>query len=50
MHSAIRPVVDAAIHLKGMIREEAIKYMIDNKALSEDGATAEISQIFSTKF
>jgi len=44
IHRAIRLVVDVAIHLKGMKREEAIKYMIENEAISEDGATAEIER------
>lgn len=44
MHRAIRLVVDVAIHLKGMTREEAIKYMMDNEAISEEGATAEIER------
>lgn len=41
MHRAIRLVVDVAIHAKGMSREEAIKYMMDNEAISLQGATAE---------
>lgn len=44
MHRAIRLVVDVAIHLKGMTREEAIKYMMDNEAISKEGATAEIER------
>lgn len=44
MHRAIRLVVDVAIHDKGMTREEAIKYMMDNEAISEQGATAEIER------
>jgi uncharacterized protein (DUF885 family) len=44
MHRAIRLVVDVAIHLKNMSREEAIKYMMDNEAISEQGATAEIER------
>lgn len=44
MHRAIRLVVDVAIHLKGMTREEAIKYMMANEAISEQGATAEIER------
>jgi len=44
MHRAIRLVVDVAIHEKGMTREEAIKYMMDNEAISEQGATAEIER------
>lgn len=44
IHRAIRLVVDVAIHTKGMSREEAIKYMMDNEAISEQGATAEIER------
>ncbi len=44
IHRAIRLVVDVAIHTKGMTREEAIKYMMDNEAISLDGATAEIER------
>lgn len=44
MHRAIRLVVDVAIHTKNMTREEAIKYMMDNEAISEQGATAEIER------
>ena len=44
IHRAIRLVVDVAMHTKNMTREEAIKYMMDNEAISEDGATAEIER------
>lgn len=44
IHRAIRLVVDVAIHTKGMTREEAIKYMMDNEPISEQGATAEIER------
>ena len=44
IHRAIRLVVDVAIHTKSMSREEAIKYMMDNEAISEQGATAEIER------
>jgi len=44
MHRAIRLVVDVAIHTKGMTREQAIKYMMENEAISEQGATAEIER------
>jgi uncharacterized protein (DUF885 family) len=44
MHRAIRLVVDVAIHTKNMSREEAIKYMTDNEAISSEGATAEIER------
>ena len=44
IHRAIRLVVDVGMHEKGMTREEAIKYMMDNEAISEQGATAEIER------
>lgn len=44
MHRAVRLVVDVAIHTKNMTREEAIKYMMDNEAITEQGATAEIER------
>jgi uncharacterized protein (DUF885 family) len=44
IHRAIRLVVDVAIHSKNMSREEAIQYMMDNEAISEQGATAEIER------
>jgi len=44
MHRAIRLVVDVGIHTKGMTREEAIKYMMDNEPISEQAATAEIER------
>jgi uncharacterized protein (DUF885 family) len=44
IHRAIRLVVDVGMHEKKMTREEAIKYMMDNEAISEQGATAEIER------
>lgn len=44
IHRAIRLVVDIGLHTKGMTREEAIKYMMDNEPISEEGATAEIER------
>lgn len=44
MHRAIRLVVDVAIHTRNMTREQAIKYMMNNEAISEQGATAEIER------
>jgi uncharacterized protein (DUF885 family) len=44
IHRAIRLVVDVAIHQKKMTREEAIQYMMENEAISEQGATAEIER------
>ena len=48
MHRAIRLVVDVSIHVKEMTREEAIKYMMDNEAISEEGATAEIERYMAS--
>ena len=44
IHRAIRLVVDVGLHTKSMKREEAIKYMMANEAISEQGATAEIER------
>jgi uncharacterized protein (DUF885 family) len=44
IHRAIRLVVDVGMHNKGMTREEAIKYMMDNEQIGEEGATAEIER------
>jgi uncharacterized protein (DUF885 family) len=44
IHRAIRLVVDVAMHTGKMTREEAIKYNLDNEAISEEGATAEIER------
>ncbi|WP_336514744.1 DUF885 domain-containing protein [Pollutibacter soli] len=44
IHRAIRLVVDVGLHSKNMTREEAIAYMMDNEAISEQGATAEIER------
>ncbi len=44
MHRAIRLVVDVGMHTKNMTREEAIKFMTDNEAISEEGAIAEIER------
>lgn len=44
IHRAIRLVVDVGMHLKDMTREEAIKYMMENEAIDEQGATAEIER------
>jgi uncharacterized protein (DUF885 family) len=44
IHRAIRLVVDVAMHTGKMTREEAIKYMMENEAISEEGATAEIER------
>ncbi|WP_426492792.1 DUF885 domain-containing protein [Hymenobacter sp. 102] len=44
MHRAVRLVVDVGMHSKNMTREQAIQYMLDNEAISEEGATAEIER------
>lgn len=44
IHRAIRLVVDVAMHQKKMTREQAISYMMENEAISEQGATAEIER------
>ncbi len=44
IHRAIRLVVDVGLHTKGWTREQAIKYMMDNEAISEQGAVAEIER------
>ncbi|MDF7813724.1 DUF885 domain-containing protein [Hymenobacter sp. YC55] len=44
MHRAVRLVVDVAMHTKNMTREQAIAYMMENEAISEEGATAEIER------
>lgn len=41
IHRAIRLVVDIGIHSKGMTREEAIAYMMQNEPVEEQGAIAE---------
>lgn len=44
MHRAIRLVVDVAIHSRGMSREAAIRYMMENEAISKAAAVAEIER------
>ena len=44
IHRAIRLVVDVGMHTKNMTREQAIAYMMDNEAINEQGATAEIER------
>lgn len=44
MHRAIRLVVDVAMHTGKMTREQAIQYMMENEAISLEGATAEIER------
>jgi uncharacterized protein (DUF885 family) len=44
MHRAIRLVVDVGMHAQNMTREQAIAYMMENEAITEQGATAEIER------
>jgi uncharacterized protein (DUF885 family) len=44
MHRAVRLVVDVAIHVKGMTREKAIEYMMNQEPISKEGAVAEIER------
>jgi uncharacterized protein (DUF885 family) len=44
MHRAIRLVVDVGMHTKSWSREEALNYMLQNEAISKEGATAEIER------
>src|SRR5206468_5608039 len=44
IHRAVRLVVDVGMHQKGMSREQAIHYMMENEAIDEQGATAEIER------
>jgi uncharacterized protein (DUF885 family) len=44
MHRAIRLVIDVGIHIKGWSREEALNYMLQNEAISKEGAIAEIER------
>lgn len=46
IHRAIRLVVDIGIHSKDWTREQAIKYMMDNEPIAEQGAVAEIEGIW----
>ncbi|MEA3039480.1 MAG: hypothetical protein QOE79_1993, partial [Sphingomonadales bacterium] len=41
---AMRLVVDTGIHAKGWTRDQAIKYMLDNSAMSPTDATAEVER------
>ena len=44
MHRAVRLVVDVGMHQKNMTREQAIAYMMENEAITDQGATAEIER------
>ncbi len=44
MLRALRLVVDVAIHSKGMTREQAIAYMMENEPISEEFAISEVER------
>ncbi len=44
IHRAIRLVVDVGIHSKGMTREQAIAYTMENESVSKESAIAEIER------
>ena len=44
IHRALRLVVDTGLHTGQFTREQAIQYMLDNEAISEQGATAEVER------
>jgi uncharacterized protein (DUF885 family) len=44
VHRAIRLVVDVGIHSRGMSREQAIAYMMENEPISKEGAVSEIER------
>jgi uncharacterized protein (DUF885 family) len=44
MHRALRLVVDVSLHYGKMTREEAIQYLLDNEAIPEQMAIAEVER------
>ncbi|MFD1468885.1 DUF885 domain-containing protein [Hymenobacter caeli] len=44
IHRALRLVVDTGLHTGQLTREQAIQYMLDNEAISEQSATAEVER------
>ncbi|MGE3610618.1 MAG: DUF885 family protein [Bacteriovoracaceae bacterium] len=44
MHRAVRLVVDVGLHQKGLTREAAIQYLLDNEPIPEEGAIAEVER------
>lgn len=48
MHRALRLVTDVGLHTGKLTREQAIKYMMDNEAISEQAAIAEVERYMAT--
>lgn len=44
IHRAIRLVIDTGLHTGKLTREQAIQYMMDNEAISKEGAVAEVER------
>ena len=44
MHRALRLVVDVGLHARGLGREQAIRYLLDNEPITEAEATAEVER------
>ncbi|AII50331.1 hypothetical protein N008_02400 [Hymenobacter sp. APR13] len=48
LHRALRLVVDVGLHTGRLSREQAIAYMLDNEAITEQAATAEVERYMAT--